>query len=59
MEHHSRTSKRGPYKMKVFMKEKLRELGFPEDTMLKPPPRKVVTKRAPKKVKSTPRKLKI
>jgi len=41
--------------MKLFIKEKLRELGFPEDTMLKPPPRKVATKVAPKRVKSTPK----
>jgi len=37
------------------MKEKLRELGFSEDTMLNPPPRKVVTKGAPKRVSSTPK----
>jgi hypothetical protein len=36
--------KTGPYKMKLFIKEKLCELGFSKDTMLKPPPRKVVTK---------------
>jgi len=47
--------KRSPYKMKLFIKEKLRELGFPEDTMLKPPPRKVATKGAPKRMKSTPK----
>ena len=47
--------KRAPYKMKLHIKEKLHELGFPEDTMLKPPPRKVVTKGAPKRVKSTPK----
>ena len=46
--------KRAPYKMKLHIKEKLRELGFPEDTMLKLPPRKVVNKGAPKRVKSTP-----
>ncbi|KEH34517.1 hypothetical protein MTR_3g467680 [Medicago truncatula] len=42
---------RAPYKMKLHIKEKLRELGFPEDTMLNPPPRKVVTKGAPKRGK--------
>jgi len=47
--------KRAPYKMKLFIKEKLRELGFSEDTMLKPPLRKVATKGAPKRVKSTPK----
>ena len=47
--------KRSPYKMKLFIKYKLRELGFPEETMLKPPPRKVATKGAPKRVKSTPK----
>ena len=46
---------RAPYKMKLHIIEKLRELGFPEDTMLKPPPTKVVTKGAPKRVKSTPK----
>jgi len=29
--------KRAPYKMKLFIKYKLRELGFQEETMLKPP----------------------
>ena len=33
--------KRASYEMKLFIKEKLCELGFPEDTMLKPPLRKV------------------
>jgi len=47
--------KRALYKMKLFIKEKLRDLGFPEDTMLKPPPRKVATKGSPKRVKSTPK----
>jgi len=47
--------KRASYKMKLFMKEKLRELGFPKDTMLKPLLRKVATKVAPKRVKSTPK----
>ncbi|AES59588.2 hypothetical protein MTR_1g023090 [Medicago truncatula] len=41
--------------MKLHIKEKLRELGFPEDTMLKPPPRKVVIKGAPKRMKSKPK----
>jgi len=44
--------KRAPYQMKLFIKEKLRDLGFPEDTMLEPPPRKVAIKGAPKRVKS-------
>lgn len=47
--------KRAPYKMKLFIKYKLCELGFPEETMLKPPPRKLATKEAPKRVKSTPK----
>ena len=47
--------KRSPYNMKVFIKQKLRELGFLEETMLKPPPRKVATKGAPKRAKSTPK----
>jgi len=41
--------------MKLFIKYKLCELGFPEETMLKPPPKKVATKGAPKRVKSTPK----
>jgi len=41
--------------MKLFIKYKLRELGFLEETMLKPPPKKVATKGAPKRVKSTPK----
>ena len=40
-------------KMKLHIIEKLRELGFPEDTMLKPPLRKVITKGAPQRVEST------
>ncbi|KEH23834.1 hypothetical protein MTR_7g095760 [Medicago truncatula] len=47
--------KRDPYKMKLFIKYKLRELGFSEETMLNPPPRKLATKGAPKRVKSTPK----
>jgi len=47
--------KRSPYNMKLFIKQKLCELGFPEETMLKPPPRKVATKGAPKRVKSKPK----
>jgi hypothetical protein len=65
-EGHSRTSqeewnaiqerlKRAPYQMKLYIKENLRELGFPEDTMLNPPLRKVVTKGAPKRARSTPK----
>jgi hypothetical protein len=41
--------------MKLCIKYKLRELGFSEETLLKPPPRKVATKGAPKRVKSTPK----
>jgi len=47
--------KRGPYKMKLFIKYKLCELGFSEETMLKPPLKKVATKGASKRVKSTPK----
>jgi len=28
--------KRSPYNMKLFIKQKLREVGFPEETMMKP-----------------------
>jgi hypothetical protein len=41
--------------MKLHFKEALRQLEFPEDTMLSPPPRKVVTKGAPKRVRPTPK----
>ncbi|KEH19766.1 hypothetical protein MTR_8g468040 [Medicago truncatula] len=47
--------KRAPYKMKLHIKEALRQLGLLEDTMLSPPPRKVVTKGAPKRVRPTPK----
>jgi hypothetical protein len=47
--------KRTPYKMKFHIKEAMRQLGFSEDTMLPPPPRKVVTKATPKRVRSTPK----
>ena len=47
--------KRSPYKMKLYIKEELHQLGFSEDTMLSPPPRRVVTKGAPKRVSSTPK----
>jgi hypothetical protein len=47
--------KRAPYKMKLHVKESLCELGFMEDTVLNPPPRKVVTKEASKRVRSTPK----
>jgi len=47
--------KRATYKMKLHIKVVLRQLGFPEVTMLSPPPRKVVTKGAPKRVRSTPK----
>jgi len=39
--------------MKLHIKEALRQLGFLEDTILSPPPRKVVTKGALKRVRST------
>ena len=41
--------------MKLEIKEGLRLLAFPETTMLSPPPRKVPTKGAPKKIKTTRR----
>jgi len=41
--------KKVPYQMKLEMKEVLRQLAFPDTTMLSPPPRKVPTKRAMKK----------
>jgi len=42
--------KKVPYQMKLEMKEVLRQLAFPDTTMLSPPPRKVPTKGAKKKV---------
>jgi len=45
--------KKCPYKMKLFIKEMMRQLAFPEDTNLSPPPKKVVTRGAPKRKRST------
>ena len=42
--------KKAPYQMKLEIKEVLRQLAFPETTMMSPPPRKVPTKGAKKKV---------
>jgi len=39
-----------PYQMKLEIKEVLQQLAFPETTMMSPPPRKVPTKGAMKKV---------
>jgi len=41
--------------MKLNINDALRQLGFPEDTLFNPPPRKVVTKGAPKRVSYTPK----
>jgi len=49
--------KKAPYKVKLHIKEAMRQLAFLEDTMLSPPPRKVVTKGAPKRVRSTPKEI--
>jgi len=38
--------------MKLQIKEVLRQLAFPESTVLSPPPRKLPTKRAKKRVNS-------
>jgi len=46
---------RTPYKMKLHIKQAMHQLGFLEDTMLPPPPRNVVTKETPKRVRSTPK----
>jgi len=46
---------RVPFQMKLEIKEGLRLLAFLETTMLSPPPRKVPTKGAPKKIKTTPK----
>jgi len=43
------------FQMKLEIKEGLRLLAFPETTMLSPPPRKMPTKGAPKKIKTTPK----
>jgi len=42
--------KKLPFQMKLEVKEALRQLAFPETTMMSPPPRKVPTKGAKKKV---------
>ena len=42
--------KKAPYQMKLEIKEVLRQLAFPETTMMSPPPRKVPTKGVKKKV---------
>jgi len=42
--------KKLPFQMKLEVKEVLRQLTFPETTMMSPPPRKVPTKGAKKKV---------
>jgi len=39
--------------MKLYIKEMLRQLAFPEAANLSPPPKKVVTKGAPKRKRST------
>ena len=36
--------KKAPYEMKLHIKEAMRQLTFPKDTMVSPPPRNVVTK---------------
>jgi len=46
---------RVPFQMKLEIKEGLRLLAFSETTMLSPPPRKMPTKGAPKKIKTTPK----
>jgi len=46
---------KAPYKMKLHIKEVMHQLAFSEDTMLSPPPGKVVTKRAMKRLRSTPK----
>jgi len=47
--------KKVPYKIKIDIKEVMRKLTFLEDTVLSPPPRKVVTKRTNKRVGSKPK----
>jgi len=45
--------KKCPYNMKLYIKEMMRQLAFPEDTNFSPPPKNVVTKGAPKRKRST------
>jgi len=45
--------KKFPYKMKLYIKEMMRQLEFSEDTNLSPPSKKVVTKGALKRKRST------
>ena len=42
-----------PYKTKLYIKEMMRQLAFPEDRDLSPPSKKVVTKGALKRKRST------
>jgi len=42
-----------PYKTKLYIKEMMRQLAFPEDRDLSPPSKKVVTKGAPKRKRTT------
>jgi len=43
------------YKMKLHIKKVMCQLAFLSDTILSPPPRKVVTKGSKKRVRSTPK----
>ena len=45
--------KTSPYNMKLYIKEMIRQIAFPEATNLCPPSKKAVTKEAPKRNRTT------
>jgi len=45
--------KTSPYNMKLYIKEMMRQIAFPETTDSCPPSRKTVTKGAPKRKRTT------
>jgi len=45
--------KTSPYNMKLYIKEMMRKIAFPETTNLSPPSKKAVTKGAPKRKRTT------
>jgi len=45
--------KTSPYNLKLYIKEMIRQIAFPETTNLSSPSKKAVTKRAPKRKRTT------
>jgi len=54
VEWYSQTTQKNSLKMKQCIKEVISQLAFPKTTILTPPPKKIQTKGATKKVRSTP-----